>query len=59
MSTDLNVISENLTELLQNSINMTSVFYDIFLNPEPMDVELKQYDAEHTLVTISLPIDLR
>lgn len=55
MSTDLNVISENLTELLQNSINMTSVFYDIFLNPEPMDVELKQYDAEHTLVTISLP----
>ena len=43
MSTDLNVISENLTELLQNSINMTSVFYDIFLNPEPMDVELKQF----------------
>ena len=43
MTTDLNVIAENLTELLQNSVNMTSVFYDIFLNPEPMDVELKQF----------------
>ena len=55
MSTDLNVIAENLTELLQNSVNMASVFYDIFLNPEPMDVELKQFNSDNELVTISLP----
>lgn len=41
---DNSVIAENLTQLLQNSVNMTSVFYDIFLNPEPMDVELQQYN---------------
>ena len=52
---DTNVIIENLTQLLQNSVNMTSVFYDIFLNPEPMDVELQQYNAEGELITISIP----
>lgn len=52
---DINVIAENLTELLQNTINMTSVYYDIFLNPEPMDVELKQFNSDNELVTISLP----
>lgn len=52
---DTNVIIENLTELLQNSVNMTSIFYDIFLNPTPMDVELKQYDSNSQLITISIP----
>ena len=52
---DINVIAENLTQLLQNSVNMTSVFYDIFLNPEPMDVELVQYNEEGQLVTVLIP----
>ena len=52
---DNNVIIENLTQLLTNTVNMTSVFYDIFLNPEEMDVELKQYNAEGELITISIP----
>lgn len=52
---DTNVIIENLTQLLTNTVNMTSVFYDIFLNPEEMDVELQQYNAEGELVTISIP----
>ena len=57
MSTDvdINVIAENLTELLQNTINMTSVFYDIFINPTPMDVTLTQFNADGELVTISVP----
>lgn len=52
---DNNVIIENLTQLLTNTVNMTSVFYDIFLNPEEMDVELQQYNAEGQLITISIP----
>lgn len=52
---DINVITENLTELLQNSINMASVFYDIFLNPEAMDVQLKQFDSDNHLQTITIP----
>lgn len=57
MSTEVdpNLISENLTELLQNTVNMTSVFYDLFINPVPMDVELKQWDNEGNIVTISIP----
>jgi hypothetical protein len=52
---NMNVIIENLTELLTNTVNMTSVFYDIFLNPEPMDVELQQYNNENRLVTVTIP----
>lgn len=55
MSTDLNVIAENLTELLQNSVNMASVFYDIFLNPEPMDVELKQFGYKNSIHSVYYP----
>lgn len=52
---DINVIAENLTELLANSVNMASVFYDIFLNPVPMDVELIQIDADGKPQTLSIP----
>ena len=54
-SIDTSVIIENLTELLQNTVNMTSVFYDIFLNPTPMDVELQQYNSDGELVTVTIP----
>ena len=52
---DINVIAENLVELLTNSTNMASVFYDIFLNPVEMDVTLKQYNDENELVDVTIP----
>jgi hypothetical protein len=52
---DTNSIIDNLTELLQNTVNMTSVFYDIFINPEPMDVVLTQYNTNGELITITVP----
>ena len=52
---DIDVIAENLTELLTNTVNMTSVFYDVFLNPNPMDVELQQYNNDNELVTVVIP----
>ena len=52
---DTNVILDNLTELLTNTVNMTSVFYDVFLNPEPMDVTLQQYNDQNELVTVTIP----
>ena len=52
---DTEVIIENLTELLTNTVNMTSVYYDIFLNPEEMDVKLTQYDSDGNLITVTIP----
>ena len=43
---DINVVAENLAELLTNSVNMTQVYYDLFFNPEPMDITLYQYDDD-------------
>lgn len=52
---DINVVAENLAELLTNSVDMAAVFYDIFLNPQPMDVELKMFDNNNQLITITIP----
>ena len=52
---DTDVVVENLVELLTNTVNMTSVFYDLFLNPTPMDVELEQYDDNNDLITVTIP----
>lgn len=52
---DIDVVIENLVELLTNSVNMTDKFYDIFFNPEPMDVELQQYNSDNKLVTVVIP----
>ena len=55
MSNYYNLTPENLTEFLVNTLNITSVFYDIFLNPEPMDVEVEQYDDNNELVKVVIP----
>ena len=52
---DLNVISDNLAELLTNTVDMAGVFYDIFINPTPMDVELKMFDDNNRLITVVVP----
>lgn len=52
---DTNLIIDNLTELLQNTVNMTSVFYDIFINPVPMDVTLEQYNSDGELISVTVP----
>jgi hypothetical protein len=52
---DLNTIDENLAELLTNTVNMSSVFYDIFLDPNPKDVELQMFDDNNELITVVIP----
>lgn len=52
---DINVIIENIAELLTNSVNITDKFYDIFFNPEPMDVTFEQYNNENKLVEVTIP----
>ena len=52
---DINVVAENLAELLTNSVNMTQVYYDLFFNPEPMDITLYQYDDDNRLVEVVIP----
>ena len=52
---DVNVALENLVELLTNTVNMTAKFYDIFLNPTPMDIELEQYNDQNELITVVFP----
>ena len=50
-----NMTLENVVELLTNTLNLTSVFYDIFLNPKPMFVTLEQYDDNNQLVEVTIP----
>lgn len=52
---DIEEISNNISELLTNTVNMSSIFYDLFISNVPMDVELKQYNDKNELVTISIP----
>lgn len=54
-TTDIEIISENLAELLTNTVNMASLFYDIFLDPNPKYVELKMFDDNNRLITVTLP----
>lgn len=52
---DIDVVAENLAELLTNTVDMAAVFYDIFLNPHPMDVNLKMFNDENELITVTIP----
>ena len=44
-----------LTILFTNLNNQNEIYYDMFLNPEPMDLELERYDENGELVTVTLP----
>ena len=52
---DLDIIQQNLTELLTNSVDMAAVFYDIFLNPQPLDINIQMYDDNNQLITVTIP----
>lgn len=52
---DINVVAENLAELLTNSVDMAAVFYDIFLNPQPLDINIQMYDDNNQLITVTIP----
>lgn len=44
-----------LTILFTNLNNQNEIYYDMFLNPEPMELELERYDESGNLVTVTLP----
>ena len=44
-----------LNILFFNMNNLSKVYYDMFINPEKMDIELQRYDESGTLKTIVLP----
>ena len=52
---DIDIVAENLAELLTNTVDMASVFYDIFLNPNPMIVHLKAFDDNNRLIDVEIP----
>lgn len=52
---DIDVVAENLAELLTNSVDMAAVFYDIFLNPQPLDINIQMYDDNNQLITVTIP----
>ena len=47
---DIEVVAENIAELLTNSVNLTDVYYDLFLNTEPLDIELQMYNEDNELI---------
>lgn len=48
-------VSYLLNILFFNMNNLSKVYYDMFINPEPMDIELQRYDEGGNLVTITVP----
>ena len=44
-----------LNVLFTNLNNLDRIYYDMFINPEPMDIELERYDETGTLTTVILP----
>ena len=44
-----------LTILFTNLNNQNKMYYDMFLNPTPMDIELERYDENGKLTTVELP----
>ena len=44
-----------LNILFTNMNNLDRVYYDMFINPEPMDITLERYDDTGTLTTVVLP----
>lgn len=43
-----------LTILFTNLNNQNEIYYDMFLNPNPMDIELERYDENGELTTVKL-----
>lgn len=44
-----------LNILFTNMNNLNKAYYDIFINPEPMDVTLERYDENGQISTIEIP----
>lgn len=44
-----------LNILYTNLNNLDRVYYDMLINPTPMDIELQRYDDKGELVTVTLP----
>lgn len=44
-----------LTILFTNMNNQNEIYYDMFINPEPMDLELERYNEDGVLETIIVP----
>ena len=55
MAIDINTVIENLNELLTNSVNLTDKYYDLFINPEPMMIDLELYNEDNQLVVVTVP----
>lgn len=55
MSVDTTNTMTQLAELLTNTTSVVSQYFNIFLNPNPMDVELTQYDQNGILKTYVIP----
>lgn len=55
MTVDINTVLGNLNQLLTNTLNITSVYYNVFFNTTPMDVTLQQYDSNGILQTYVIP----
>lgn len=55
MEVDSNDVVLRLSELLTNSTSITSQYFNMFFNPEPMDIKLAQYDQDGILRNYIVP----
>lgn len=55
MESDSTDIMIKLSELLTNSTSVVSQYFNMFFNPNPMDIELAQYDNDGILRVYKIP----
>ena len=55
MDSDSTDILLKLSELLTNSTGIVSQYFNMFFNPNPMDIELAQYDNDGILKVYKIP----
>lgn len=55
MSINLAEVNQKVMRLITNMSEQNKKFYDMFYNPEPLDVQLPQINEEGELVTVTIP----
>ena len=55
MSVEATDILLRLSELLTNSTSIISQYFNLFLNPNPMDIEIAQYNSDGILKHYTIP----
>jgi len=53
--TDINLIADNLSKVIINNSSMEQTYYNMFYNPNPLDIVIELYNEEGILQSYTVP----